>query len=346
MVTPSLRKLFEQEGVGLIDLAAGAEYLVRELSTNEERPVEVVIMARAPSADLETPAPQPGITAATVAFEREVSLAQLPCLASHVLDGRAVLPLALIIEWLAHGALHGHPGLAFCGLNDLRVFKGVVLDPQKHSSVQVLARGARQENGSLLVPMELAGVDNGKPVLHARAEIVLSAKLPPGQPRLAGLELPPDGRVDSAIYGTDSLFHGRDFQGIEKLAGCGVQGIAARVNAAPSPKHWLAQPLRNTWITDPLVLDGSFQLMILWCLAQRHSPSLPCAAANYRQFKNRFPKEGARVVAHITSATAHRATADIEFLDAKNHLIARLEGYECVLDDSLKAAFRRNQLAR
>jgi hypothetical protein len=331
--------------VGLIDLTAGAEYLVQELSTAGERPVEVVIMARAPQAELVAAAPTPATTPATVAFEREVSVAQMPALAAHVLDGRAVLPMAIIIEWLAHGALHGNPGLAFCGLNDLRIFKGVVLDTHTSHSVRVLTHPARTEAEGLVVPVELASLVQGKTILHARAEIVLSAKLPKAQALLAGLQLPTDHRPKAALYGAAALFHGPAFQGLEQLEGCGPHGISAHVQAAPAPKEWLLQPLRNAWLTDPLVLDGSFQMMILWSLAQRHSPSLPCAAAKYRQFKNRFPKEGARVVIQITSSAEHRATADIEYLDAKGQLIARIEGYECVIDDSLTAAFQRNQLA-
>ncbi len=45
MVTPALRKLFEEEGVGLIGLEAGAEYLVRELARPADPAVEVVALA-------------------------------------------------------------------------------------------------------------------------------------------------------------------------------------------------------------------------------------------------------------------------------------------------------------
>ena len=47
----------------------------------------------------------------SVAFELAVDLAGHPVLRSHVLDGRAVVPMALHMEWLAHAALHGNPGL-------------------------------------------------------------------------------------------------------------------------------------------------------------------------------------------------------------------------------------------
>ena len=38
------------------------------------------------------------------------------------------MPLALTLEWLAHGALHENAGLTFHGCDDLRVLHGIVLD--------------------------------------------------------------------------------------------------------------------------------------------------------------------------------------------------------------------------
>jgi hypothetical protein len=64
----------------------------------------------------------------------------------------------------------------------------------------------------------------------------------------------------------------------------------------------------------------------------------------YRQYQGRFPADGVRVVAEICDATAARAIADIELLDAEGELVARLEGYECVIDPSLNQAFQRNRL--
>ena len=61
-----------------------------------------------------------------------MDVATHPVLKSHVLDGRAVLPMALHLEWLAHAALHGNPGLVFHGFNDLRVTHGVQVDPGAH----------------------------------------------------------------------------------------------------------------------------------------------------------------------------------------------------------------------
>jgi hypothetical protein len=103
--------------------------------------------------------------------------------------------------------------------------------------------------------------------------------------------------------------------------------------------------LRQTWITDPLVLDASYQLMILWSQKVLRTPSLPCAFAAYRQFKSAFPKEGVRVEIRVIESSPNRALANMEFFDAHGQLVALLTGYECVIDASLKDAFRRNQLS-
>src|SRR5207249_8581446 len=55
-----------------------------------------------------------------------------------------VLPAALMIEWLAHGALHPNPGLAFAGFDDFRVLKGVSLSDSP-VTLRVLAAKAERD---------------------------------------------------------------------------------------------------------------------------------------------------------------------------------------------------------
>ena len=98
------------------------------------RPVEIVVLAEPHPAgspdrpDLEAaPAPDSSSGQLEPVLERKVDLDSLPVIRSHVIDGHAVLPMALILEWLAEGALHRHPGMVVLGIDNLRLFKGVVL---------------------------------------------------------------------------------------------------------------------------------------------------------------------------------------------------------------------------
>jgi hypothetical protein len=136
------------------------------------------------------------------------------------------------------------------------------------------------------------------------------------------------------------LFHGPEMQGIAAVEGWGEQGIVGTVHAAPPPDEWLRQPLRQRWLADPLALDASFQLLILWTLEQYGAFNLPCFAARYRQYRRAFPAE-VRAAVRVTKHNNLHAVADIDYLDAAGQLVARIEGYECVMDASLKRAFRR-----
>jgi NAD(P)-dependent dehydrogenase (short-subunit alcohol dehydrogenase family) len=351
MVDSGLRELFEAEGVGLIDPTAGAEFLVRELSADDGA-AEVVVLAPGRAPDLATaatpaaaevmvslPPPLP------VAFERVVGCTNYPVLESHQLDGRPVVPLVLLLEWLAHAALHHNPGLVFHGCDDLRVVNGVILEGEAAPVVRVGAAKAVRRDGLFVAAAEVRGRRaDGRDVLHARADVVLSGQLPPA-PSPAGLPpLDPYGRPVAEVY-RELLFHGPMLRGIEAVEGCGTAGVSGRVLTSGSPTAWVAEPLRQRWLADPLALDAAFQLMVVWSREQRGAPSLPCHVRRYRQFRRGFPTGMVRAIAGVTHAAAMHALADIDFVDADGRLVARLEGYDCVIDPALERAFARPAVA-
>ncbi|WP_210405637.1 type I polyketide synthase [Paludisphaera borealis] len=349
MVTSALRPLFESEGVGLIPLADGARLVVRELQESRENPVEVVVLADPPQTGEPTPTPTPEPERSAnddlrPAFDRIVDVHALPVLKSHVIDGHAVLPMALIMEWLGEAALHRHPGLVVEGLDDLRLFKGVVLRDHKPVTVALHAGKGDRRGSALAVPVEMRGsLDGGREIVHARAVVNLAERHVEGRRTLTEGNLLPLAADRDEIY-QRSLFHGPAMQAIERVEGCDEQTIAAWVSTAPAPASWIAKPLRQQWLTDPLAIDAAFQLMILWCLERTGSGSLPTAIGSYRQFRRRFPDDGVRVVATVRQSSDRRAVADVEFLDSRDELVARMESYECVIDASLNLAFRRNRL--
>ncbi len=210
--------------------------------------------------------------------------------------------------------------------------------------LDIAAGRAVREGDEYRVPVELRGaLGNGREVIHARADVVLSARHAEGRRQLSDQPLPRRSSRHDDIYGP-VLFHGPAMQGIERVEACGERGIVGRVKTAPAPSRWLERPLRSRWLTDPLAVDSAFQLVVLWTRDQLGANSLPTAVGRYRQFRPEFGAAGLRVVVEIRHASDARAVADIEFLDDRGDLIARVESYECVVDASLVQAFRRNQL--
>jgi acyl transferase domain-containing protein/NADP-dependent 3-hydroxy acid dehydrogenase YdfG/acyl carrier protein len=363
MVTPGLRKVFESEGVGLIPLLEGAVFLMQELSAGKA--VEVVALGRpvAPGSSgvislpplVSAPTPGRGGPALSngsspqemaLAFERTVDAVTHPILKSHVLDGRAVLPMALHLEWLAHAAIHGNPGMAFHGFNDLRVTSGVQLDLGQTAVLRAFAGKAVKQDKTLVVPVQLRGKKrDGRDVVHSRAEIVLAAAPPAAPPADAPPPVQPVGFSVAQAY-REMLFHGPALRGIERLEGLADAAFIGTAGTAPTPADWFLSPLRSSWIAEPLVLDASFQMMILWTQARHDVGSLPCFAGRYRQYRKAFPAGPVKVVIRIRRDDGTFARADIDYLDADGRVIAQMQDYECVMEKTLNEAFRKNQLAR
>ncbi|MEA3545350.1 MAG: SDR family NAD(P)-dependent oxidoreductase [Thermodesulfobacteriota bacterium] len=346
MVTPALKKVFAQEGIDVIDLQAGAAYLINELSTPPGGSVELIISGGDGASTVEElPEPTQNICISK-AFDLDLDVDQYSFLKSHVIDGKAVLPMAIIVEWLAHGAIHNNPGLKFQGFNDLRVLKGVTLEPQQSVTLQVMTGKAIKGDGVHVVPVELSGTDdNGQPIAYARARIVLASRLPERKAAAEKLSLPEYPHSTGEIYQPEHLFHGDDFHGIREITGASVAGISALVNPAPLPNQWIEQPLRNSWLADPLALDSSFQMMILWSFEQYQAGSLPVFVGRYRQYQPKFPERGVEIRVRLTKQNHNRAIANIDFIDPLDGLlVARIENYECVIDASLNATFQRNKL--
>jgi hypothetical protein len=274
-------------------------------------------------------------------FEREIDVENHPVLRSHVIDGKAVVPMALMAEWFGHGALHENPGLLLHGLEDMRVLNGIRLGAET-KLIRVLAGKARRKNGFFEVDLELRnGVREGKDILHSRARAVLTEDYsrPPAYRLPEALSCNHYPRSAAEIY-EKILFHGAHLQGLRWVQCCTADGMVADVTGAPDPAQWIAVPLRNSWLCDPLVLDSAFQMASLWCFEQRGCVSLPIHAASYRQFRTAFPAEGIKVALEVREATEKKMRGDFTFLDADSQVIARLTGYEAVMDPLLNRAFK------
>lgn len=376
MVTPGLKKIFESEGVGVIPLLDGAAFLVNELNA-AGRAVEVVALGKPKPTSGSGVQPMPQTRAASsppmtasgsgfhpvpgtgphvsppnaplaaemgLVFERPIDVDSHPVLRSHVLDGRAVLPMAVHLEWLAHAALHGQPGLVFHGFNELRVTQGVMVEEGASVTLKAFAGKATRQDKLFMVPVELRGKRrDGREVIHSRAEMVLVAALPKAPPADRPPVVSPYTHSLEEVY-AEFLFHGPELRGIERIDGIGETSFVGTAYPAPSPVEWFSNPLRSGWVAEPMVLDASFQMMILWSIGQHQAGSIPCFAGRYRQFRRSFPAGPVKVVIRVRRDDGRFARADIDYLDGEGLVVAQMQDYECVIEESLNQAFRRNQL--
>jgi NAD(P)-dependent dehydrogenase (short-subunit alcohol dehydrogenase family) len=344
MVSPALKKEFQRQGVELIPIAGGVERMLQEMAAPPGAAVETVIgpvfnQPLATRIDRKREDHQADDLALLV--KHQVDTKGYPVLASHILAGRPVVPFSLIAEWLGHGALHDNPGLFLHGLDDMRLFNGIKLDKET-KTIRLMAGKAVKDAHTFAVDVQIRNGlhPDGSEFIHSSARAILTDRwiTPPQLNGEADIAVQPYHRDLNEVY-EKILFHGNHLRGITHIAGYSDQGIIADVATAPSPMTWIAHPLRSRWIADPLVLDSAFQLAIVWCYETKGLVSLPSYAASYRQYRDRFPADGVRAILKVNQATANKMTGDFTFIDANNEIIAKLNGYEAVMDTGLQRAF-------
>jgi acyl transferase domain-containing protein/NAD(P)-dependent dehydrogenase (short-subunit alcohol dehydrogenase family)/acyl carrier protein len=347
MVTGTIKREFNKNKIKLIPQEEGAKCMLLEMMGNKSNPVEVVIGSYSLSGEFNKPGVlQNGIRKTAVdkqhlSFKREIDIESYPVLESHIIGGKPVVPFALMTEWLGHSALHESPGLFLYGLDDIRLLKGIRLDDGK-KMIRLLAGKPEKKDSFFEVNVEIRnGVKDGVELIHTRAKAILA-----GSPALPPVYIIPD-KIASKTYNRsieevydDILFHGSALRGIREIVGYSSKGMVARVSPAPLPQNWIKDPLRKKWIADPLALDSAFQMAILWGFEEMNRLSLPSYCKSYRQYYDAFPAEGVTAVLEIRETTKHRIMCDITFLDKKDLVVAALNGYEAVMDDSLRKSFK------
>jgi acyl transferase domain-containing protein/NAD(P)-dependent dehydrogenase (short-subunit alcohol dehydrogenase family)/acyl carrier protein len=344
MVTPALANLFASEGIGLIRYADGGEAMLRELASSD-RPAEVVILAESGKPSEEPPAKALSpTTVLNLIFERTVALADHVVLRSHVIGDKAVVPFVLHMEWMAHAAMHGYPGLKFHEFDDLRIYQGIHVEESIPAELRVFAGKATKRDGLFVVPVEIRSQRKGREVTHSRGQVVLADRLMD-----APFASPPPATGPFAYSADDAydffLFHGPDLRAFERVDGMGDSGAIAFSHVAPPPTAWMQNPVRGTWISDPLAVDAAFQLLSIWSYQQHRAASLPCFVGRFRQYRKSFPQDGVLIAARITHDNGATARADVEFIDAVGRLVAIITDAEHVIDQSLNEAFRRGRMA-
>ena len=301
MVTPGLAKQFAAMGVELIPLDAGAQAMVEEIATPGS--VEVVIGGLLPSPD----------DAPTI---RRVHARDYPFLRDHTVADLPVFPVVLALEWFVQLARELRPAKHVIALRNVKVLKGISLKGFDGDGdlFEVVATGA--DPGVLSLEIRSP---NG--ALHYRADVELSDAAPrsPAAPS-AGL-IADYPHAPEEIY-RKYLFHGPDFQVIQKVVGVGENAAEAMLTGT-GEIGWET----NGWLTDMAAGDGGLQLAVLWSRRHLNAASLPTGITAYKTYGR--PSSGpVRSVLTGRRAEGRRSVSDISLMDATGRVFAEMEGVE------------------
>ncbi len=319
MVSPALKAHFQQMGVALIPLEVGAKIFVDEIcgSTDE---IETVVGGELGHGPLGQAADR------AADFSVRVNAASYPMLRDHVIAGRPVIPVALVIEWFARAARAIRSDLHFTGLNDLKVLRGIKLENYESQGDPFTVRARQLSNGNgALLALELRGEGDA---LHYSATAEMSE-----EPMISGgLWSPAAGTPWSGpVYDGHVLFHGPLFQVVTGIEAAGSEGLYAQMSGGSS-LGW-----SGDWSSDPALVDGGLQLAVLWAKQVLGGASLPMAVGQIRVHRTGLQEGPITGVVRALSVHDSRAVSEVAFFGPDGRKIVELSGIETVLRPGEKA---------
>jgi hypothetical protein len=315
MVTPALRAHFLAQGIGLIPPADGAAAFVRELSGPAAREaVEVVIGAG--RLDLSVSGDRPAHRAAIL-----VSGDRYPLLRDHVVKGRAVVPLALVAEWLLAGAALGRPEVPGWTLREIQVAKPVLLDATAREPRR-LELQVHLTAGPDALALRVIDPADGK--IHYTAVAAPAAAAP--APLAALADAQPFGFARESVYG-EKLFHGPALQAVRALGAASANGAEFTLENLP-----LSGPA--PWRLGPALADGAAQAAVLWAQQTQGFSTLPLRLGELAVQRPAESGESIQCRVHGRRKAGGAVTADVDCLDTQGRLVASVRGLELFQVDS------------
>jgi hypothetical protein len=250
-------------------------------------------------------------------------------LLDHCLDGKPVLPAAMAVEFMAEAAQKGWPEWNLTALQDIRVFKGIVVE-EKTRDLQISGRPQGKispESEHIKIEVTLKDLRRPRQQLY-RALAVLDRRASPPQlsvPALGGLEpfwTSPQGAYESW------LFHGPRFQCIRHIEGISKEGmIATLVPSLPSKN--LAEGPAGHWLIDPVVLDGGLQMALLWARNYMDITVLPSRFEGVHRFGPFHATSAIRCTMQVVEQTGMQAiTYNMVFVDERGELLGMIDRVE------------------
>ncbi|WP_020649517.1 type I polyketide synthase [Solimonas variicoloris] len=345
MASDGVKRAFRDKGMEPIPVAAGRRFFADELAYGTRQDVEIVagygpwrLFGPTPAGtDAPTPAAAAGGSdyplirdalrmgpGGNMTLDHVFTLASDPYLIDHCMDGKAVVPAAGALEYMAQFVGAAWPGWHVVGMRDVRQMNGIVLEGGSRA-VQLRARASSHSDlHGQTVTVEI--IDPQRKLPFYRATAVLLQELPEATLAQAPV-LPGEGiAIEAADAYREHLFHGPRFRLIERIDKLHGGGIAVAVK--PSQIEGFVGAAGGRWVFDMGLMDVPPQLAFVWARVQQDKGALPAGFGSVSRY-GREPLSGPlKLVMRLKPAPHEHAIAyDVDIIDAQGRVrIAIVDG--------------------
>ncbi|MBU2970962.1 SDR family NAD(P)-dependent oxidoreductase [Pseudoalteromonas sp. C2R02] len=353
MVTPELKRMFDARGVYIIPLDAGAQLLVSELAATDNRCAQILVGNDLSKDQAEgTDVKKPQVSRLTKALKTTNGTFTNAFLADHVIGGNQVLPTVCAIAWMSEAAISLYTGYHYQGLENYKLFKGLVFDGTQADEVNIDFKVLAQSADTLKLDAKISstvsnGSSNVKTVFHYGAELTLVRSR--NEAPVSALELPvlksDISDEAKALYQNGTLFHGESLQGITDviscdnsslLLGCLVPSIAQSKQGEFLLPVQVGSTSQNIFANDLV-----YQAMLVWVRKQLGMGSLPSKTLAWQVNREVMLGEAFYIDLKVVEQTASKLVADIALISEQKQVLAQVKSAEVTISENLNNLFTK-----
>ncbi|MEH1837032.1 MAG: SDR family NAD(P)-dependent oxidoreductase [Nostoc sp.] len=330
MVTPELKKVFQERGIEVIPIAAGAQMLVKEMGNANHATAQVVI-----GSTLVPLATELDSQLRTHQIRRQITLAANPFLLDHTIAGSPVLPATCAMTWMINACEQLYPGYRLFYHKDFKILKGItfneslakehVLEIEEFSKVSF-------ENIEVKAKIWSKNLE-GKIHYHFSAQLNLQRKIPIA-PTYESINFEQDNIITAtgkAFYqnGGTTLFHGPAFQEVKKVLNISPEKITTECLWEEISSQQQGQfPVQ--WV-NPYTIDLSMHGLWIWTQHFHQEACLPGKVETYEQFAPTPHNKPFYVSCEVKAKTATSAIADFIIHDRQGQIYSRMLGAHAII---------------
>ena len=335
MASESVNRQFRERGVIPISPSAGCAFVTQELLYGNKQDVELIagIFQDVSQAGGEKQGDNsfPLLTSApeispdgTAILKKTITIDSDPFLKDHCLDGKPVLPAAVALEYMAQLVQTTWSDLIVAEVQDLRVWRGIVLDSELGKQVVLKAKAVDKKTDSQTLSVTAEILDPQKQTPFYRATLILRPKLE-SSPQVNLSPLDTNSGLDVASSYKKYCFHGKLFQLLHSINKFNFQGMTAQVKSS-NPSLWLNNNYKSdqNWLFDPGLIDASLQMALMWTHIQGDTGALPSRFGKIVRYESLSPRDSLRIELRVQEFSDTTMRFNALFFNQKNQICLQL----------------------
>ncbi|WP_245597656.1 type I polyketide synthase [Psychromonas aquimarina] len=357
MVTPELKRMFNDRGVYIIPLDAGAELLLNELAADSNRCPQILVgndmggepePESAPLSELqndkkkETAVKKPLVSR----LSKTLLAVNNPFIADHQIGENQVFPTVCALAWMVEAAAETYTGYSCAGLRNYKLFKGIIFDGAQAEDYFIDLKLVSDSEDLLSVEVKVGSQKTAeRSVFHYGATLLLSrtkADLPLYSGELPALSTEKQ-KSACELYENGTLFHGPSLQGFSAVNHCDQQGILLSCLIDGSATG--LQGEFDVQVNNVFANDLVYQALLVWVRKQLGLGSLPSSTAAWTVYSQVPVDQPFYVKLTVTAQKGKKVIADVQMINADKQIMAAVTGAQVTASANLNDLFKRPELS-